>query len=237
MPVSYDQFCPVAKAAEIFATRWTPLILRELLSGAHSFNDIIRGVPLISRAVLVTRLRELERHGIVERRPLANQSGHEYWLTSAGNDFRAVIDSLGRWGVNHTFSRIEPTDLDPALLMSALSRRVQADELPHSRVVAQFEFSGVPATRTKFRIMWLVLAPSGIDVCIKDPGFAVDIVVRGKIRDWVAVYLGQATWSDFARLSMQMEGDAEIARVLPIWLKLVTLRQPRGGNDRRHSAI
>ena len=81
MPASYGQFCPIAKASEIFATRWTPLIVREMMTGAHSFNDIHRGLPLISRAVLVTRLRELEDHGVIERRPRgADGAGHEYWL-------------------------------------------------------------------------------------------------------------------------------------------------------------
>ena len=68
MENGHGQFCPIAKASEIFATRWTPLILRELMTDSHSFNDIHRGVPLIPRAVLVTRLRELEDHGVVERR-------------------------------------------------------------------------------------------------------------------------------------------------------------------------
>ena len=62
MSVRYAQFCPVAKASEVFAARWTPLILRELMSGMHAFNDIHRGVPLISRAVLVARLRELDNN-------------------------------------------------------------------------------------------------------------------------------------------------------------------------------
>lgn len=81
MSASYGQFCPIAKASEIFATRWTPLIVRELMAGAHSFNDIHRGVPLISRAVVVARLRELEGHDVIERRPRADGAGHEYWLT------------------------------------------------------------------------------------------------------------------------------------------------------------
>src|SRR6478672_3403908 len=68
MSVSYGQFCPIAKASEIFATRWIPLIVREVMTGVHSFNDIHRGVPLISRAVLIARLRELEDHGVIERR-------------------------------------------------------------------------------------------------------------------------------------------------------------------------
>ena len=69
MPAGYHQFCPIAKASEVFATRWTPLIMRELMADIRTFNDIHRGVPLISRAVLVARLRELEHHGIIERRP------------------------------------------------------------------------------------------------------------------------------------------------------------------------
>jgi DNA-binding HxlR family transcriptional regulator len=225
MSAGYGQFCPVAKAAEIFATRWTPLILRELMSGAHSFNDIARGVPLISRAVLVARLRELEKHGVIERRARAEQGGHQYWLTPAGEDLRAVIDSLGQWGITHTSDRIEPADLDPTLLMWGLRKRVDLSALPKRRIVLRFEFSGVPASRTKFRIMWLVLARSGIDVCVKDPGFPVDLTLRGKIREWVAVFLGHASWSDLARTGLQMEGDGEIARMLPAWLQLTAVRR------------
>jgi DNA-binding HxlR family transcriptional regulator len=220
MSADYGQFCPIAKAAEIFATRWTPLILRELMSGIHSFNDIARGVPLISRAVLVARLRELEKHAIIERRARAEGGGHEYWLTPAGEDFRAVMDSLGQWGITHTYDRIEPSDLDPAVLMWGLRKQVDLSALPKRRVVLRFEFSGVPTTRTKFRIMWLVLGRSGVDVCVKDPGFAVDLTLRGKIREWVAVFLGHATWSDLTRTALQMEGDGEIARKLPAWLQL-----------------
>src|ERR1700737_280618 len=113
MPISYGQFCPVAKASEIFATRWMPLILRELMAGTHSFNDLQRGVPLISRAVLVARLRELEDQGVIERRPRAGGTGHEYWLTPAGDGFRSVVDALGCWGETYARDRISRTDLDP----------------------------------------------------------------------------------------------------------------------------
>ena len=68
MKGGYGEFCPIAKASEVFATRWTPLVLRELMLGAHSFNDIHRGVPLMSRTLLAERLRQLEENGIVVRR-------------------------------------------------------------------------------------------------------------------------------------------------------------------------
>ena len=101
MENGHGQFCPIAKASEVFATRWTPLILRELMTDSHSFNDIHRGVPLISRGVLVTRLRELEDHGVIERRARQEGSGHEYWLTPAGEALRPIVDALGRWGLAH----------------------------------------------------------------------------------------------------------------------------------------
>jgi len=173
MDVGYNQFCPIAKASEVFATRWTPLILRELMADVHTFNDIHRGVPLISRAVLVARLRELEEHGLVERRARAGGTGHEYWLTPAGNAFRAVVSELGHWGLVHGRDRLKPGDLDPTILVWGFRKRAVRDALPDRRVVVRFEFSGVPASRTQFRIIWLLLERSGVDVCAKDPGHPV----------------------------------------------------------------
>jgi DNA-binding HxlR family transcriptional regulator len=222
MSASYGQFCPVAKASEIFATRWTPLIVRELMAGAHAFNDIHRGVPLISRAVLVARLRELEDHGVVERRPRAGGAGHGYCLTPAGEGLRAVMAALGQWGLTHTQDRIKRSDLDPTLLIWGLRGRVDISALPDRRVVLRFEFSGVPASRTKFRIMWLIFGRSGVDVCMKDPGFAVDLVLRGNIRDYVDVYLGHVKWRDAVGAALQFDGDPRIASALPVWLRFET---------------
>src|SRR5260370_30343423 len=234
MSVSYGQFCPIAKASEIFATRWTPLIVRELMSGAHSFNDIHRGVPLISRAVLVVRLRELEDHGVIERRPRG--AGHEYWLTPAGEGLRVVMHALGQWGMTYTHDRIKRSDLDPALLIWGLRKRVDLSTLPDRRVVLRFEFSGVPASRTKFRIMGLILGRSGVDVCMKDPGFAVDLTLRGNIRDYVEVYLGHTKWRDVAGTALQFDGDLQIARAIPVCLRFETVNRGWAVNARSGAA-
>jgi DNA-binding HxlR family transcriptional regulator len=225
MSASYGQFCPVAKASEILASRWTPLIVRELMAGSHSFNDIHRGVPLMSRAVLVARLRELEEHDVIERRPRRDGAGLEYFLTAAGEALRPIVDALGQWGMSYTRDRIKRSDLDPASLIWGLRRRVDLDALPDRRVVLRFEFSGVPASRTKFRIMWLILGRSGVDVCMKDQGFAVDLTLRGNIRDYVDVYLGHRRWRDAAGSALQFSGDQRIANALPVWLRFET---PRG---------
>jgi len=220
MGSGYNQFCPIAKASEVFATRWTPLILRELMAELHSFNDIYRGVPLISRAVLVARLRELESHGLIERRARADGTGHEYWLTSAGNAFRSVVNELGHWGLTHARDRLNPNDLDPTILLWGFRKRSILDGLPKRRIVVQFEFSGVPASRTKFRILWLVLERSGVDVCAKDPGYPVDVTMRGKIADFVAVYLGHMRWREVAGKSIFIGGDRDLVRRVPGWIRL-----------------
>jgi DNA-binding HxlR family transcriptional regulator len=219
MQNGYGQFCPIAKASEILANRWTPLILRELMADIHSFNDIHRGVPLISRAVLVARLRELENHGIIERRPRAGGLGHEYWLTPSGDAFRSVLSDLGHWGLIHARD-VKPADLDPTYLLWGFRKRAIFAALPNRRVVVRFEFSGVPANRMKFRILWLILERSGVDVCAKDPGFEVDLVFRGKIADFVKVYLGHARWRDLEGSALTIEGDRTLAKQVPSWLRL-----------------
>src|SRR5215469_1620629 len=106
----YHQYCPVARASEILADRWTPLIVREMLAGSRHFNEIRRGLPGISRSLLVSRLRHLEDAGVVERRNSANF--HEYLLTEAGSALRDVIEHLGAWGVKWAFGDPQEKELD-----------------------------------------------------------------------------------------------------------------------------
>jgi DNA-binding HxlR family transcriptional regulator len=217
MARGYGQFCPVAKASEVFATRWTPLLLRELMAGPSTFNDLHRGVPLMSRALLAERLRQLEHEGIVEKRKVGDGGHAEYGLTPAGDAFGETIDALARWGLFYSRDRLEARDLDPGVLMWMLRRRARLDALPNSRIVLRFEFSGVPASKTKLRLMWLVLDRPEIDVCIKDPGHQVDVSIRGDIATFVAILLGHASWKDKIGKSVTLEGDRGYAAQIPKW--------------------
>src|SRR6476646_4294455 len=92
----YKQFCPLAMAAELLCTRWTMVLLRELVAGTTRFNDLRRGVPKMSPTLLAQRLRELEAAGIVERRALRTERGiFEYSLTESGKDLRNVVEAMG----------------------------------------------------------------------------------------------------------------------------------------------
>jgi DNA-binding HxlR family transcriptional regulator len=137
----YGQFCPVAQAAEVITERWTPLVIRELLSGSHRFNDIQRGVPLMSPALLTKRLKNLELCAIIERRSLAG-GGHEYHLTQAGEELRPWVELMGVWGQRWVRRPVTPEEADPALLMWDMRRSINVEQLPDKRVVVRFDFRG-----------------------------------------------------------------------------------------------
>jgi DNA-binding HxlR family transcriptional regulator len=181
----YGQFCPVALGAEIFAERWTPLILRELLLGERGFNDIHRGVPRISKNLLTQRLESLRRSGIVERCPQNGERRHVYRLTAAGRALGPVIDALGTWGYNWASKDLEDERLDPDFLMWSLRRMVRVDALPDERIVIAFHFR-----KHDDRVYWLVLHRPDVDLCLEDPGYDVNLEVEGTVAALARVCLG-----------------------------------------------
>ena len=209
----YGQYCPVARASEILADRWTPLIVRELLAGIGRFNDLDRGLPGISRALLVERLRRLERMRIVERRAGHDGRGVEYTLTRAGRQLQRVIDVLGGWGARWAFGDPRPTELDPVVLLWWMKRRVHRHRLPPRRVVIQFDFSG--QRRGSY---WLVLERTDVSVCLQHPKFDIDVRVAADIDAFYRVWLGRITLEEAMRTRrLRLEGMPGALRAFPSW--------------------
>jgi len=181
----YGQFCPVALGAEIFAQRWTPLILRELLVGERGFNDIHRGVPRISKNLLARRLDSLRKSGIIEQFRNKGERKHVYRLTVAGRALGPVIDALGTWGYNWASKDLEDDGLDPDFLMWSLRRLVRVDALPDERIVISFRFR-----KHEDRLYWLVLRRPEVDLCLDDPGYDVSLEVEGTVAALARVCLG-----------------------------------------------
>jgi DNA-binding HxlR family transcriptional regulator len=150
----YGQFCPVAMTAELLTRRWTPLVIRELLEGSHRFNEIRRGVPRMSPSLLVQRLRELEKGGVLVRRPVADGDHSEYHLTPAGEELAPIIMQMGAWGRRWAQSEISRRHLDAGLLMWNIHRKVRTERLPARQVVVRFHFREAPKGERDF---WLVL--------------------------------------------------------------------------------
>jgi DNA-binding HxlR family transcriptional regulator len=217
----YGQFCPIAVACEIFAERWTPLILRELLFGARRFNEIRQCIPLISRTLLAQRLRALEDAGVVESQPLPGSRGREYRPTGAAEEFRAVLELLGEWGQRWSTSQFDPENLDLTLLMWNVRRRIDRARLPDRRVVVRFEFRAFPPRCRGFRTCWLILERRGTDVCLKDPGFDVDLVVTADAAAMARVWTGAITFAQAVRSGgLRVDGPTALARAFPTWLLL-----------------
>jgi DNA-binding HxlR family transcriptional regulator len=217
----YGQFCPIAVACETFAERWTPLILRELLVGTRRFNEIRQGIPRISRTLLGQRLRELEAAGVVESRPLARGRGREYRPTPAAEELRAVLDGLGAWGQRWSTTQFDLENLDLTMLMWDMHRRIDLPRLPARRTVVRFEFRAFPPRCRPLRTCWLVLEREGADVCLKDPGFDVDLVVTADARAMARVWAGAITFAQAVRSGdVRVEGPRELVRAFPSWLLL-----------------
>jgi DNA-binding HxlR family transcriptional regulator len=217
----YGQFCPIAVACETFAERWTPLILRELLAGARRFNEIRQGLPMISRTLLAQRLRELEDAGVVESRPLSPGRGREYRPTRSAEEFRDVLERLGEWGQRWSTTQFDLDNLDLVLLMWNVRRRIDLAKLPPRRVVVRFDFHAFPARCRGFKTCWLILTREGPDVCQKDPGFEVDLVVHADAGAIARVWTGAMTFAQAVQSGgLRLEGTRDLVRAFPSWLLL-----------------
>jgi DNA-binding HxlR family transcriptional regulator len=158
----YKQFCPLAMAAEVLCTRWTMVLMRELIAGSTRFNDLRRGVPKMSPTLLSQRLKELEEAGIVQRHPLSSEKGvFEYRLTQAGQDIRPVVEAMGMWGQKWVESTLSLRNLDPALLMWDMRRNLDPAPLPKVRTVVQFLYSDLPASKSHW---WLVISTMSLSL-------------------------------------------------------------------------
>jgi DNA-binding HxlR family transcriptional regulator len=212
---SYGQYCPIAKGAEILAERWTPLIIRDVMLGAHRFNEIERGLPGISRSLLAARLRHLARAGVIEPRLAATGAHIEYHLTAAGRGLGQVVDRLGEWAARWAFRDPAPEERDPVLLLWWMHGRINRDLLPPRRVVVRFDFPGA-----KRRHLWLVLERDDVSVCPTDPGFDTDLIVTADIGILYRIWLGRTALQDALDEGLvEIDGPPVLARAFPRWLQ------------------
>lgn len=176
---SYGQYCPISRSAEILGDRWTIHLVRDLLTGVERFNELIRGNPGLSRALLSRRLRQLQAADVVEQR----EDG-TYHLTDAGRDLEAVVFGLATWGARWTFGEPEDDELDPDLLLWWLHRRLDTSSLPRPRFTVDVSFTD-HANR-----YWIVVEDDA-SICLADPGFEVDVTLRSDRSSLYRVYLGR----------------------------------------------
>ncbi len=215
---SYGQFCPVAMAAEIVCSRWTALVLRELLCGSTRFNDLRRGVPLMSPTLLSKRLKELEQAGVIVAVPTGQPGVFDYKLTEAGEALRPVVMSLGVWGQRWVESSLSLKNLDPSLLMWDMRRSLDPTPLPPRRCTINFLYRDVKSGN---RSWWLVIDGSTADLCSSNPGFEIDLYVHSSLRSMTAVWMGLSTvQKEIDAGQIELIGDKSLAQSMQQWLGL-----------------
>jgi DNA-binding HxlR family transcriptional regulator len=215
----------VSRGAEIFAERWTPLILRELLNGSHRFSELQVGLPRISRNLLAQRLDALTRAGLIERRRTARGRGFAYHLTQAGEEMRPVVDALGAWGYKWGGTELPTNQLDPVLLMWFIRRRIRFDLIPKDQTIIQFDF------RRPRRSFWLRLAPPTIDLCFTDEGFEPGLTIDADLAALTRVWLGRRRLEEaVAAGEIRLDGDTRDQRSFARWFGLSPFAE--GGAER-----
>ena len=217
---SYQQFCPVAMAAEILCTRWTIILLREMFAGSTRFNELRRGVPRMSPALLSQRLKELEMAGIISHAASASDPGvFEYQLTESGRELGPLVEAFGVWGQRRIESKLSLQHLDVDLLMWDMRRSLNTTPMPSRRSVVEFVYPKLPATHRRF---WLIVdAESGNDLCKIDPGFEVDLYVSADLRTMTAIWMGLDTVrAALGNERMHLTGDRQLSAKMQTWLGL-----------------
>ncbi len=206
----YGQYCPVAKGSEIFAERWTPLVIRNLYIDCHSFSEILAGIPRMSRTLLAQRLRTLEREGIVQRRPNPTGRGSLYYLTPSGQELTRVCIELGTWAAR--WLHLRPQDMDPYVVLWAWMKLIKVERLPNRRVVLRFDLQDRPKER-----FWLLLDRRECEVCIKPPGFEEDIIVRTDCQTLTLVHRRLSMAEAVRSGRWEMDGPRQLVRAFPSW--------------------
>jgi DNA-binding HxlR family transcriptional regulator len=208
----YRQYCPIARGAEIFAERWTPLIIRNLYLGCTTFTQIREGAPGIPNTVLSERLAGLERYGVVQRRPNPAGRGSTYHLTSSGQELVDVCFALGNWGAK--WLEVAPEHLDSHVVLWTMARLVDRDRLPEDRVVLRFDLTDL---RRQNRF-WMVLQRDHAEVCLKNPGFAESAVVT-TTSEWLGKW--HMGWISMPQARAEglihVEGPPALARAIGTW--------------------
>lgn len=224
---SYGQFCPVAKASELLAERWTLLILRELLLGSHRFGELQRALSRISPSLLTKRLKQLESAGIVIRKAQVGRKGLDYFLTPAGKELAPIVEHLAIWGMRWARGQLSDDELDVEFLMWDIQRRLDTDMLPDGETVLCFIFDDL----VSFKNWWLIVRNREVDVCTENPGKDVDLYINTTLRNLVEIWEGDIEIKAAQQQKLiKTQGNKQLASTMSDWLGICLYADIRPGD-------
>jgi len=213
--VEYGQFCPIAKATEILGEKWTILIVRELLMGARRFSELQRGLTLISPTLLSKRLDALEHHGLLIKRHIPGQKGHEYVTTRSCQELLPILTSLGEWGRRWAQSNVTRDDYDVELLMLYLQRSIRPEALPGHEATVRFHFTDIP----EYPDWWLLVKDERVDICVNDPGREIDVYFTTTVKTMADVWMGKRSYRKaIADKDLTLVGQQALINDVSAWM-------------------
>lgn len=225
----YGQFCPVAKAMELLDERWTMLVIRELLAGSSRFNDLRRGVPHMSPALLSKRLQRLEHANLIEKRIDGPRTS--YHLTEAGLELGPIVTQLSEWGIRwvHALGR---EDLDPHVLLWDMRRTIAVETWPRRRTMLAVRFTDTTPRTSRW---WLLCNEDELEICNYDPGFEVAATVTCTLHDLTRIWRGDRSWSEALQSGdVVIDGGADAVAGVPKWIgqsAYANVPRPAGGSQ------
>ena len=213
--MEYGQFCPIAKATEMLGEKWTFLIVRELIMGATRFNELQRGLTLISPTLLSKRLESLTSYGLVLKKKIPGQKGYEYFATESCKELMPVIIGLGQWGMRWARSNLTEKDYDVELLMLYLKRSIVPEKLVGTETVIRFKFTDI----REYPDWWIVVQGADLDVCVNDPGKEVDVYFTSAVKILADIWMGESSYRKAeTNGDMKIVGDPQLTRNITSWM-------------------
>jgi DNA-binding HxlR family transcriptional regulator len=214
---NYRDYCPIAKAAQVLCERWTVLIIRELMDGCTRFNEFQRYLPRISPTLLKDRLRTLEDNGLIIRKKIPGQRGHEYHLTAAGQELEPILMELGAWSLRWIYEGMSEEEVNVDALMRDVAHRIVVDKLPRGRTVLHFRFPELE----KSSEWYLVVEDGKVELCDDNLMIDVDVYFTASLKTMAEVWLGNRSLkAAMDSGDLKVVGPQHYLKTLGRWLGL-----------------
>ena len=213
--MEFGQFCPIAKATEIIGEKWMILILREVLMGSTRFNELQRGLSMISPAVLSKRLSSAVDYGLILKKKLPGQKGYEYLPTKAAKELLPIFIELGNWGMRWTREHLTENDFDVDFLLLYLQRSIQPENLPGKETTIRFSFTDLEHRPN----WWILVRNDEVDVCTIDPGRDVDVYFTCSAKCMSDIWMGETSYKkEVANKNLKLVGPRVLTRNVTDWM-------------------
>lgn len=174
----FEEACPISKAASVLCERWTLQILREMMLGATRFSEFRQYLPKMSPTLLNTRLKTLEKEGLIVKRKIPEKNSYEYRLSPSGKALGPLLTEFGKWGMQFAFTSMNEEQLNVSALIRDFAFALQIDQLPEGSSVIQFNVN----VDDKCIVKYIIIRDGKREMCDENIGYDVDVNLTADLK-------------------------------------------------------